>query len=146
MRRAISISLLLLLLIGCTMTQLRFWRSVGERGERFMDSPLVDATPLGPIAGLLGALFGIVRNVTESRIRAKGGDSKVPTDNRNIISKLSGSKKYMTATIISAILIAVVKYYKIEIEPDVIAKIIAGLFGLAIAGNALEDFGEKRKS
>ena len=147
MKWIVLLSCLTLVIIGCTMTQLRVVRTVATRAQELMDHPIVDMSPLAPVAGLLAALFGVVRNVTEQRIRARGGEVKmsgVKNDTRNILSKISSSRKYMVATIVSAVLVAVAKFYDIGIDGATIAKIVASLFGIAILGNAIEDAAEKR--
>ncbi len=93
----------------------------------------------------------IVRNITEQRIRAKGGEVKVSPgtgigDTRNVLSKISGSRKYVVATLVSAIIVAIVNWYKLEIDPATVAKIVAALFGTAIVLNGVEDAAEKLKS
>ena len=81
--------------------------------------------------------------------KQKGGDlglsTTVKTDTRNILSKIVGSKKYMVASIVSAILVAVVNSYDLAIAPAVIAKIVALLFGTAVVMNGVEDAAEKLK-
>ena len=151
LKKVLFLAVLLTFICGCTLAQLRFWRSMATKGGDLVDHPLVDATPLAPFAGLLGGLFMIVRNITEQRIRAKGGEVKVSPgtgigDTRNVLSKISGSRKYVVATLVSAIIVAIVNWYKLEIDPATVAKIVAALFGTAIVLNGVEDAAEKLKS
>lgn len=146
--KVIVISLLLILVCGCTLAQLRVWRNVAIKGKQIVDHPLVDATPLAPFAGLLGGVFMLVRNFSEMKIKQRGGDLLVSDtkDTRNVLSKISGSRKYVVASLVSAILVAVVSWYKIEVDPATIAKIVAALFGTAVVMNGVEDAAEKLKS
>jgi len=139
---------LLTLMCGCTLSQLKFVRGVAAKGTEVVEHPLIDATPLAPFAPLLGGLFMIVRNITEQRIKARGGEGKVAdakSDTRNVLSKLSGSRKYVVATLVSAILVAVVNWYDIDVAPATIAKIVGALFGTAVVMNGVEDAAEKLK-
>lgn len=148
-KRWLLLPLLLTLVCGCTTAQLKLIRGVAKRGKEVVEHPLVDATPLAPFAPLLGGLFMLVRNITEQRIRAKGGEEKkmseVKEDKRNVLSKICGSRKYVVTTLVSAILVAVVNWYEIAISPATVAKIVGALFGTAVVMNGVEDAAEKLK-
>lgn len=131
---------------GCTLRQLGLIRSAAMKGGEVLEHPLVDSTPLAPFAGLLGGLFLVVRNIAEKRIKQKGGVVKVAEDTRNVLSKISGSRKYVVATLVSAIIVAVVNWYDVDIAPATVTKIVAALFGLAVVMNGVEDAAEKLKS
>ena len=92
---------------------------VASVGEDVLSSPVVDFTPLGPLAGLLVPIFGVVRNIAERKLRER---SKEVADERSVISKLAGSKKYMVATIVSAVLVAVKNFYAVDIDAATIAR------------------------